>query len=372
MTDLFDYIEWRGDLPLTAVPLCDVDALLFARLSYMPFEGVVPTGFDHEKPLPDAARQLLAKAQSSFVNFRTLEDKRLLEKLLDAPRYQGLALCGYETEYDKENEEQFAALTIRLPLGLCVAFRGTDGTLVGWKEDFNLAYMENIPAQIEALDYLKKQAKKYNNKKILIGGHSKGGNIAIYSGIKASKKIQKRIVKISNYDGPGFSHNMIESIENPEIISRIHSVIPQESVIGRLLEHREKTYIVKSNEKGLYQHDIFSWEVFKDDIVRLPNVDKFSEVVNDTVREWLKKTTPEQRKIFVDGIFGILYSTEVSTFREFWSSILRNTPTMFKAYKGINEKDRKMITNMMKEFGKSYYSSFRKNNGKKAKKEAIS
>ena len=83
MTDLFDYIEWRGDLPLTAVPLCDVDALLFARLSYMPFEGVVPTGFDHEKPLPDAARQLLAKAQSSFVNFRTLEDKRLLEKLLD-------------------------------------------------------------------------------------------------------------------------------------------------------------------------------------------------------------------------------------------------------------------------------------------------
>ena len=122
MTDLFDYIEWRGDLPLTAVPLCDVDALLFARLSYMPFEGVVPTGFDHEKPLPDAARQLLAKAQSSFVNFRTLEDKRLLEKLLDAPRYKGLALCGYETEYDKENEEQFAALTIRLPLGLCVAF----------------------------------------------------------------------------------------------------------------------------------------------------------------------------------------------------------------------------------------------------------
>ena len=146
MTDLFDYLEWRGDLPLTAVPLCDVDALLFARLSYMPFEGVVSAGFDREKPLPEVARQLLAKAQAASVSFRMPEDKRLLEALLDAPRYQGLALCGYEAVCDKENEEQFAALTIRLPLGVCVAFRGTDGTLVGWKEDFNMSFSDAIPA----------------------------------------------------------------------------------------------------------------------------------------------------------------------------------------------------------------------------------
>ena len=368
MANINDYLKWRGDIKISKeFPLNELDNMILSRFSYLPFDRIKLS--DVETP------KTLYKKMQKFSNdvFLYTGDKEMIELMSKSPRFSDLLVTDYEFDFDKSIEKQFAAITIHLSnKEMFLSYCGTDRTLTGWKEDFNLAYMENIPAQIEALDYLKKQAKKYNNKKILIGGHSKGGNIAIYSGIKASKKIQKRIVKISNYDGPGFSHNMIESIENPEIISRIHSVIPQESVIGRLLEHREKTYIVKSNEKGLYQHDIFSWEVFKDDIVRLPNVDKFSEVVNDTVREWLKKTTPEQRKMFVDGIFGILYSTEVSTFREFWSSILRNTPTMFKAYKGINEKDRKMITNMMKEFGKSYYSAFRKNNGKKAKKEAIS
>ena len=365
MANINDYLKWRGDIKVSKEhPLNELDYMILSRFSYLPFDRITLENEENAKSL--------YKKMQKFSNavFLYNGDKEMLENMSKSARFNEMIVTDFEFNFDKSIEKQFAAITIHLSnKAMFVSFCGTDRTITGWKEDFNLAYMENIPAQLDALEYLKKQAKKYNNKKIYIGGHSKGGNIAIYSAIKAPKKLQKRIEMVANYDGPGFSKQMIDSIENKEIIQKIHSVIPQESVIGRLLEHREKTYVVKSTEKGLYQHDIFSWEAQGTDIIKLSNVDKFSEVINDTVRSWLKKTTPDQRKIFVDGIFSILYSTEVATFKEFWSSILKNTPTIFRAYKDLNEKDRRMITNMMKEFGKSYYSAIRSNNVKKRKEK---
>ena len=158
MAELFDYIAWRGDLPLSAVPLCDVDALVFARLSYVPFEEIVPAGFDAAVPLKDAAEQVLREGRLEKRQGLAKEDTRLLELLRDAPRYQNLPLCGYESILDPAQEEQFAALTLRLPLGACVAYRGTDGTLVGWKEDFNMAFADVVPAQRRAVEYLERAA----------------------------------------------------------------------------------------------------------------------------------------------------------------------------------------------------------------------
>ena len=363
MANINDYLKWRGDIKISNdYPLNELDYMILSRFSYLPFDRI--------KLEKDENAKSLYKKMQKFSNdvFLYNGDKEMIELMSKSSRFNEMKVTDFVFDFDKSIEKQFAAITIHLSnKAMFISFCGTDRSITGWKEDFNLAYMENIPAQFDALEYLKNQAKKYNNKKIYIGGHSKGGNIAIYSAIMAPKKLHKRIEMVSNYDGPGFSKNMIESIENQEILSKIHSVIPQESIIGRLLEHREKTYVVKSIEKGLYQHDLFSWEVERTDIIKLSNVDKFSEVINDTVRSWLKKTTPEQRKIFVDEIFSILYSTEVATFREFWASILKNTPTIFRAYKDINEKDRKMIINMMKEFGKAYYSAIKSNSDKKKK-----
>ena len=314
MTDLFDYIEWRGDLPLTAVPLCDVDALLFARLSYMPFEGVVPTGFDHEKPLPDAARQLLAKAQSSFVNFRTLEDKRLLEKLLDAPRYQGLALCGYETEYDKENEEQFAALTIRLPLGLCVAFRGTDGTLVGWKEDFNMSFADAVPAQRHAVEYLNRAAALPGVLRLC--GHSKGGNLAVYAAAFCEPDVQERIAAVRSFDGPGFQQAVTEREAFHRVIDRVRTYVPRASVIGLLLEHEEDYTVVESRGTGIAQHNVYLWEIRRGGFHELENVSGGSQLIDQTLREWLAGMTLEQRERVFNGLFAALQASEAETFRE--------------------------------------------------------
>ena len=296
MTDLFDYIEWRGDLPLTAMPLCDVDALLFARLSYMPFEGVVSAGFDCEKPLPEVARQLLAKAQAASVNFRMPEDKRLLEALLDAPRYQGLALCGYETVYDKENEEQFAALTIRLPLGVCVAFRGTDGTLVGWKEDFNMSFADAIPAQLHAVEYLNRAA--------------------VYAAAFCEPAVQERITAVRSFDGPGFQQTVTEREAFRRVIGKVRTYVPRASIIGLLLEHEEDYTVVESRGTGIAQHNVYLWEIRRGGFHELENVSGGSQLIDQTLREWLAGMTLEQRERVFNGLFAALQASEAETLRE--------------------------------------------------------
>ena len=144
-----------------------------------------------------------------------------------------------------------------------ISFMGTDMTIYGWKEDFNMAFMENVPCQILGKKYLEDISKKYHNKKIRIGGHSKGGNVAVYSAITSSEKVKKRIVKVYNYDGPGFNKNIIDKYETDDILEKIETYIPQDSIIGRLLNHKEKKTIIQSIEKGILQHDIYSWQVLK-------------------------------------------------------------------------------------------------------------
>ena len=158
MANLLDYLAWRGDLPLSAVPLCDVDALIFARLSYVPFDGIA----EARVPLYMAARQVLASVQlSDAPRACGKEDQQLLTQLLQSPRYADILLDGYENIFDPVRQEQFAALTLHLPDGsAAVAFRGTDGTLVGWKEDFNMAFSTVVPAQLDAVRYLSDVAER--------------------------------------------------------------------------------------------------------------------------------------------------------------------------------------------------------------------
>ena len=238
-----------------------------------------------------------------------------------------------------------------------ISFVGTDGTILGWKEDFNMSFMEDVPAQIAGKKYTEKVASKYPNKKIRLGGHSKGGNVAVYSAVTVEKSIQDRIIKVVNYDGPGFDRKFIDSIENKEIIEKVFTYIPQDSVIGRILEHEEGYEVVESVEKRLYQHDIYSWQIVRNNMVKLDKTTKSSEVINETMRNWLKDTTPEQRKIFFDAVFEIFYSTSASTFSEISSSWVKSIPKLIGSYKELSEDDRKHITEMLKLFGKLYFSS---------------
>ncbi len=198
-------------------------------------------------------------------------------------------------------------------------------------------------------------AEKYPNKKIRIGGHSKGGNVAIYSAVTASKKIKNRIIKVYNYDGPGFSKNMINQYENDEIIKKIETYIPQDSIIGRILNHKEKITISYSLEKGILQHDIFSWQVLKDDLVRLEKSTVTSEQFNKTFADWIDTTTVQQRKVFFDVVFELFYSTNANTFGEISKSLSTNIPKIIKKYGEVSPEDKKIVMSMIKLMSTSYF-----------------
>ena len=367
MANINDYIKWRGDLKINSnFPFNEVDSMIMARFSYLLLDKI-----DLEKK---ETIESLSLKMDKFENneFRFNGDKDLITELGKSIRFKDLIVTDFIRNNELENEKQFSAIVVHLPnKEIYISYIGTDATLYGWKEDFNMAFMDNVPCQLAGKEYLEKIAKKYKGKKIRIGGHSKGGNVAIYSAITVDKEIQDRIIKVYNYDGPGFNSKIIKKYGKASIIDKIESYFPQDSMIGRILNHKEKYKISLSDEKGFYQHNIYSWQVIKDELLFSEAHTKNSEIMNQTVISWLENTTPQQRKICVDTIFEILYSTDVDTFKELSKSLTKNLPIIMKKYEELSKEDKKMMTNVIIEFVKIYIDkSF--NTGKETVKTKLS
>lgn len=354
MANINDYLDWRGDLPIQKIKFNEIDSMILARFSYLLFNKIQ---MDEQETI-----ESISSKMKDFENeeFRYNGDKDMITKLGVSDRFKNMIVTDFIEHTDKSVEKQFSAITIHVSqTELYVSFIGTDSTIVGWKEDFNMAFMDGVPAQIEGLNYLKSISEKYPNKKIRIGGHSKGGSVAIYSAMFSSKEIQDRIIKVYNYDGPGLGRETLERNKNTKILNKIHTYFPQDSIIGRILEHHEKCTVVESTEKGIYQHDIFSWKVMGKDLETLPELTYSSEIAYNTIKKWLENTTKEQKKIFFDGIFELFYSTDADTFSEMADSISQNLPKFIKTYRGLSEENRQIIKSLLKEFGKSSASTLK-------------
>ena len=357
MANINDYIKWRGDLPIDKNYIFnELDSMILARFSYLIFDKI-----DLEEKETIAT---ISEKMKDFKNeeFRYNGDKELITNLGESIRFKDMIVTDFVQNNNKDTEKQFSAITIHISeKEMYISYLGTDDSIYGWKEDFNLAFMENIPAQLDGTKYLKEIANKYNKKKIRVGGHSKGGNIAVFASVSLPKNIQKRIIKIYNYDGPGLNNKIIDNKKNINIIEKVSTYIPQDSIIGRILEHEEKYIVVKSIEKGILQHDIFSWQVMRDDVIKLEHVTKGSEVINHTIRNWLEDTTVEQRKIFINGVFELFYATSSSTINELSESWIKSLRKIAKTYKEMPENDRKIMHKMLKEFGRAYFKTFKDN-----------
>ena len=348
MANINDYLIWRGDVPITEdVPFNEIDSMILARFSYLLFDMIEMN--DKE------TIESISNKMSGFENeeFKFNGDKDLITNLGSSIRFKDMIVTDYVKNNDIEVERQFSAITVHISDNeMYLSFLGTDKSILGWKEDFNMSFMENVPAQIAGLEYANKIVAKYPDKMIRMGGHSKGGNVAVYSAVKLPKDVQNRIIRVYNFDGPGFDKKVVENNKNKKIIEKVYTYIPQGSIIGRILEHEEKYAVVQSIEKGLYQHDIYSWQVLGTKMIKLDKVTNSSEVVNYAIREWLKTTTPEQRKIFFDCIFEVFYSTDATSFGDI---NIKSIPTIIKTYRDIPETDRKTILKMLKVFGKAYF-----------------
>ena len=336
-----DYLVWRGDIPFSdSFPFNDVDALILARFSYLPFDKI--------KIGNETILSISSKMEGLDISdFKIEDDKLLIHNLGKSERFKDLKVSDFIFNRVKSLEKQFGAVTIHLSDFIYVSYIGTDNSLVGWKEDCNMSFKKNVPAQKEGVKYLSEIAFKYD-KKIMIGGHSKGGNVAVYSALNGG--FNNRIIRAFNFDGPGFEKAIFDECLDKSMIDKITTYIPQDSVIGRLLEHEEDYKVVSSNNKGLYQHDIYSWNVVKDNLVMLPEVTNSSEFINQTIRQWLKNTDDKQRKVFVDCIFELLYSSDIDTFRELSKVWMKKIPVFLNTYNSISKEDRDIISDMLKEF----------------------
>ena len=315
MADIFDYLLWRGDLPMDAVPPNPVDTLILSELSYIGFEGLVPGDFLHPVPLRVAAEAFLALPDREDRD-RVKRDADLLAAAAQTVRFGSLLLAYYRSELLPEMESQFAAVTWLLPDGgAVITYRGTDLTITGWKEDFNMSFQSAVPAQEKALWYLEAFARVHTGP-IRLAGHSKGGNLAVYAAARTVPENQERILSVHNHDGPGFHCDMLADPGYRAILPRVRTFIPQSSVVGMLLEHEEPYTVIKSRQLSLLQHEPYSWEVLGGDFIRMEEVDGSSRFLDQTIKQWLAGTTLQERNAFVDALYELLTLGQIDDLRE--------------------------------------------------------
>lgn len=340
MSNVCEYVKWRGDLTLKQSKFNEIDALILTRLSYFPFDQLIQP---NEEATVEELSKRFEKADKSTMKILWEDDNELFPLMGKSERFGKMSVTQYVNKINAEQEKQFSATTVILPDNtIFVTYRGTDATIVGWKEDFNMCFKSHIASQKDAVEYLNMVSKKYK-RLIRIGGHSKGGNLAVYAAMFTNSKVKKRIINIYNNDGPGFDDEIIKTKEYKEILPKVHTYIPQSSVIGRLLNHEEKYTVVQSIQKGIMQHDLYSWQILGKEFITLPNVTNESEFIDKTIKEWLENVEPAKREQVINVIFEILNSTDAQTTKELRKNLFSNIKVILEKYKNIDPETKEMI-----------------------------
>ncbi len=350
MSNIIDYIRWRGDLSFTVAPFCEVDALILSQFSMFFWED--SSLASEPKPLIIFRPEL--KEGKISAGFAEEDNIELLNVAMKSERFGSILISDYVSEWDKNLEKQFAAVTFKLPDETrFISFRGTDSTIIGWKEDFKLAYSRPIHAQGSALSYLENIAEIYPEK-LRIGGHSKGGNLAMYASAMTSRQIRDRIIAVYNNDGPGLSERMDAKSLYAKIDSILHSFVPQSSVIGMLLDHPDRFEVVRSDSVSVWQHNPYRWRVEGPRFVRADGLTKDSVYFNLVFAQWLAEVDEEERNILVDTIFEILNSANAENFgKEFWKNVAKNPRAIVSSIKHIDPETRKRISAMLADLASS-------------------
>lgn len=321
MANILDYLDWRGDLTFDQAPFNEVDNLLLSQLVYVDLAGIVPGPESKEK---------IRVAEASRIFFATHDEQKILEKIsmtktamyvlkkmAESERYKDALLGGYVNDISIEEQSQFAVVCVYLgDRSLFVAFSGTDDTIVGWRENFNMGYLDATPGQRKAVNYLNSMVG-IGQWRVRVGGHSKGGNLAVYSAVHCKPIIKRKIISVYSNDGPGFSKEMVASEAYQEMIPKIRTIIPESSIVGLLLEHEEEVQVVKSTNVGVGQHDAMSWEVLGTHFVYTDKVAEQSIFIDETMRTWLMELDAVQREIIVDAIFAMLDELNIRTVDDF-------------------------------------------------------
>jgi hypothetical protein len=356
MGKILDYIKWRGDLGFSKDPFNDIDALILSLLSYLPLKDIVPEiGIHGEISLKETASQFLMKfptdktkpinstASSAFDS----EVAELLYTAADCSRFADVRLSKFDENTDFVVGRQFAAVTYTFQnaeFGKMVAFRGTDNSLIGWKEDFDLAYMAEIPAQESAYTYLERTIG-YFSCKYIVCGHSKGGNLAVYAGTHLKPARQRKLVKIINFDGPGFDFSVTGRAPFSRFENKVINYIPEESLVGMLLETVGEKKVILSSARFMIQHDAFNWEMERSNF--LPgNLSSSAILLDRTLKTWLKEISLSDREQFLAAFFDLLGASEGKVISYDPQDNMKEIKNILVKYSKLNKQTKDLLTHV--------------------------
>jgi len=345
--NIIDYLNWRGDLSFARDGFNEVDNLIMSSLAYLDFDSNLSSTLNSAKSSLYESGELNKEKINSFakINHNPFFKKipSLLYKAVQSPRYRDIKLSNYVNMIDYEQSVQFSAITFSINRDLhFVAFRGTDDSIIGWKEDLQMSFLGEVPAQKQAVIYLNRVCSQLEGS-FYIGGHSKGGNLAVYAAAKADKEVSDKILAVFNNDGPGFQTDVIKSEGYQRIVPKICTFLPKSSTIGILLEHSEKYNIVSSGEIGIMQHNAFSWEVRGTHFVYEQDIAKSSLMLQKTVRDWLEHLPLEQREQFICALFDIIQATGAKTFGDMSKEKLAKSISMIKNFNNMDNHTRLIL-----------------------------
>ncbi len=350
MANLIDYLHWRGDLTFAQSALNEVDSVLFVFLAYFDLEGIIPVDPERERI---TLREAIRLERENHVDkpyyggaVVPSADIQLMARLMSkSNRFAGVRVTGFVNQISEDEQEQFSAYTALLDDGsVFISFRGTDDTLVGWKEDMNMTFTDEIPGQRSAVEYLNRIGRVTDGG-IRIGGHSKGGNLAVYAAARCAPEIQDRIIRVYNNDGPGFSKAFFESEGYLKIKERVLKLVPQESVIGMLLGNDDHYTVVRSAKSGVLQHNCYLWEVRGRHFVRQGTLTKKSLELSQALNAWISDKDEETRRELADAFYEILTASEAKTLTD----LTRDRAALLRTMVRFDPKKREMLFRAMME-----------------------
>ena len=355
MATVADYLDWRGDIPFSADPFNEVDNVLQSLFAYVDLEGVVEDG--ESVSIKEACRRYFTlhtreetASRDSYVRLVPF----LMEKAAGTRRYAETVLHHYVNIIDAGVDEQMSAMTFDLEDGTgYVSYRGTDGSFVGWREDFNLAWMRQTSGQKHAADYLNRIGE-LSDRPLRVGGHSKGGNFAVYASAFCDASVRERILEADTNDGPGFIQEVAESKEMEEICPKIRSLVPDESLFGLMMYGIYGHEVIKSSARRVFQHDAQTWQVVGNRFERAEKgLTEASILLDKTLTGWVANVEPKQRKKFVDFIFDVLDTSGADTLAELHQNRIRNFAELIRAAHGMDKERRNQFSEVLSVLAKN-------------------
>ena len=349
MKNMLDYIKEFGHVSFEERAFSEIDALVLTELEYLPLEKVVPSDENGEnfvtvKEIAEYMKEHKKQLFDENPMMMTPERHEVSQIIADAPRFQSMKFFGVVSEWDKDTTKQFAAITVEVEPGVrLVIFRGTDDTLIGWKEDFLMTYSPLVAAQTDAKEYLAKQASLWDGD-LMVSGHSKGGNLALYAAATQEEDVQLRIVDIFCFDSPGLSRSVLETKGYQNIVPLAMRYIPQDALVGLMLESEVPYVIVKSNAVGAMQHSAMTWGIEDGQFIKVEKLTKNSLLNDQTFKKWTESVSDEELELFWNVFFELLFTVGIETVNDVYGQFMHYVQEFLKAAGEMDEEKRELLT----------------------------